>query len=289
MSRLLGSGQNLLAALLVLSLPALAVAERTITLGGVVTEITFALGAGDEVVAVDDSSVHPAAGVEKLPKVGYYRTVGAEGLLSLTPKRVMATSEAGPPAVLGQIEKTGVQLTIVPADPSVEAARERIRLLAAALQKEAAGAALVSQLDRELEGAREAVSCVKKAQPKVLFIFARGGANVMASGKGTAADEMIRLAGGRNAIGGWEGYKPLGAEAAMMAAPDILLVTSASLASMGGEKALFGLPGLAHTPAAKNGRVVVMDDLLLLGFGPRTGAAVHELATKLASGDCATP
>lgn len=282
-------GRSLLAALLVLSLPALAAAQRTITLGGVVTEITFALGAGGDVVAVDDSSVHPTAEVGKLPKVGYYRTVGAEGLLSLSPKRVLATSEAGPPVVLGQIEKTGVQLIVVPAEPSLEAARQRIRLLAAALQKEAEGAALLARFDRELEAAARAVGCVKKAQPKVLFVFARGGANIMASGKGTAADEMIRLAGARNAIGGWEGYKPLGAEAALVAAPDVLLVTGASLASMGGEKALLGLPGIAHTPAAKNGRVVVMDDLLLLGFGPRTGAAVHELATKLASGACATP
>src|SRR5690606_33392795 len=76
-------------------------AERIVTLGGDVTEIVFALGAGAAVVATDVSSVHPAAAAA-LPKLGYQRTLSAEGVLAQAPTLTLASDEAGPPPVLDQ-------------------------------------------------------------------------------------------------------------------------------------------------------------------------------------------
>jgi iron complex transport system substrate-binding protein len=103
----------------------------------------------------------------------------------------------------------------------------------------------------------------------VLFIYARGGGVMNVAGRGTAADSIIALAGGANAVQGYDGYKPLTAEAAAMAAPDFILVTSRGLESSGGVDALLTQPGLSLTPAGKDKQVIVMDDLLLLGCGPR--------------------
>jgi iron complex transport system substrate-binding protein len=112
----------------------------------------------------------------------------------------------------------------------------------------------------------------------VLFVYARAGGVLNASGAGTHADAMIQLAGGINAVTGYEGYKPLTAEAALLAAPDVILLTTRGLAGAGGTDAILSHPGIANTPAAKSRRVVALDDLLLLGFSSRIGEAVRELS-----------
>jgi iron complex transport system substrate-binding protein len=101
------------------------------------------------------------------------------------------------------------------------------------------------------------------------------------SGTGTSADAIIELAGGKNAVTGYENYKPLTAEGAVAAAPEFILVTSRGLEASGGVDGLLKQPGLALTPAGKEKRVIAMDDLLLLGFGPRVGQAAKELCEKL--------
>lgn len=101
------------------------------------------------------------------------------------------------------------------------------------------------------------------------------------SGRGTAADAMIRLAGGVPAVDAFEGYRPLTAEGAAAAAPDVILLPRRGLEAAGGIDAVLRLPGLDGSPAARDRRVVAMDDALLLGFGPRLGEALDELARAL--------
>jgi iron complex transport system substrate-binding protein len=112
-------------------------------------------------------------------------------------------------------------------------------------------------------------------------VLVRGGQGAFVSGRGTAADAMVRLAGGENAAGAIEGSKALTAEAAVAAVPDVLLAPAAVLAHTGGVEGLLSLPGIAETPAGRARRVIVLDDLMLLGFGPRTGQGALELARKL--------
>jgi iron complex transport system substrate-binding protein len=117
--------------------------------------------------------------------------------------------------------------------------------------------------------------------PKVLFVFAHGAGTWNVAGVGTAADEMIRLAGGRNAATGYAGYRPLTAEAVVAAQPDVILTGSGGLAGRGGQEGLLKVPGVGSTPAGRDRRVVAMDELYLLGFGPRTAEAVRELNREL--------
>lgn len=247
--------------------------ERVVTLGGAVTETVWALGAGDRVVAVDDSSSFPAAAAA-LPHVGYYRMVSAEGLLSQEPDVVLASDEAGPPEALRQVEQAGVRVVRITGSATVTGCLARIRAVGAALARDAEAAKLAADVEEALAGDGPVTAT---DTPSVLFVMARGAGTLNIAGEGTAAYEMIRLAGGRNAIGGYRGYRPLTAESVVAAAPDIILTTSSGLAGMGGVDGLLQVAGLASTPAAASRRVVAMDDLLLLGFGPRLPDAVREL------------
>jgi iron complex transport system substrate-binding protein len=261
-----------------LALPVQA-AERIVSTAGAVTETIYALGAQDEVVAVDVSSVYPEAAT-KLPKVGYARQLSAEGILSMNPTQVFVTEDAGPPEVIDQVEKAGVKVVRLSNKHTPEAAVERIVQIGEALGRKAEAEKLAETVKAELAEAAAQVAATP-GKPSVLFIYARGGGTMNVSGTGTSADAIIELAGGKNAVTGYENYKPLTAEGAVAAAPDVILVTSRGLEASGGVEGLLKQPGLALTPAGKAGRVVALDDLYLLGFGPRLGQAVKELCTQL--------
>jgi iron complex transport system substrate-binding protein len=252
--------------------------ERLLTIGGAITETIYDLGLGSQVVAVDSSSLYPEAAT-KLPQVGYERTLSAEGVLGLRPSLILATSDAGPKEVTEQIRNAGVKFVSIQADPGVEGAKRKIQAIADAVGKSAAGKEMIAKIDAQMAALPPAKPIAQR--PKILFIYARGGGTLNVSGTGTAAHAMIEAAGGRNAVTEYKNYQPLTAESAVRAAPDIILLTSRGLESIGGIDQLLKSPGLAETPAGRARRVVAMDDLKLLGFGPRTGEAVAELTAEL--------
>jgi len=254
-------------------------AQRIVSIGGAVTEIVYALGAASSVVGIDSSSVYPEA-TAQLPNVGYLRTVSAEGMIALQPSLVITTTEMGPPAALEQLRAAGIPVLALDAAPNVGAARARIRGVARALGREADGERLLSRLDQDLATAQARVG-QRRTTPRVLFLYARGGGTLLVSGSATAAAEMLALAGATNAIADFQGFKPLTAEAAVAAAPEVILIPTRGANSLGGTQAVWALPGLELTPAGRSRRLVQMDDLYLLGFGPRLGQAVADLANGL--------
>ncbi len=253
---------------------------RIVSVGSAVTETLFALGAGDSVVGVDSSSLFPEEAA-KLPQVGYQRTLAAEGILALTPTMVLATAEAGPPAVLEQLRSAGVRLETIGAEPTIDGVKQRIRRVAEMIGRDPSK--VLAELDADLTRAN-AESIAAPTRPKVLVLYARGGNSLHVFGRNTAAETMVRLAGGENAVTGFDGTKPLTPEALAVAAPDVIVIPSRGLESVGGLDGLLNVPGIASTRAAKTKRIVAIDDLLLLGFGPRTGRAALELGAKLRSG-----
>jgi len=250
---------------------------RVVSVGSAVTETVFALGAGGEIVGVDSSSLFPEAAA-RLPQVGYQRTLAAEGILALAPTLVVVSAEAGPPTVIEQLRGAGVRLEVLGAEPSVEGARTRVRRIAELLGRDPSK--VLSDLDADLERARVRRGKAR-AFPKVLVLYARGANTLHVFGRNTPAEEMVRLAGGENAVTAFEGTKPLTPEALVAASPDVIVIPSRGLDSLGGTDALLKVPGIAETPAGKAKRIVPMDDLLLLGFGPRTGKAAIELGEML--------
>ena len=255
-------------------------ASRIVSVGGAVTEVVFALGFADNVVAVDSTSQYPDAVTEK-PDVGYMRRLSAEPILGLAPSVVLAVEDAGPETVLNQLRESGVPVVLVPDDPSYDGVLKKIELIAGALGVAEKGRALTTALRADFDRLNDAVGSVGE-RPKVLFLLSIGqGGAPLAGGRDTSADGIIRLAGGTNAVDAFDSFKPLSPEAAVLAAPDVLLVTNRTLELLGGKAGLLGLPEISLTPAARQSRVVAIDGLLLLGFGPRTGQAVRTLAAAL--------
>ncbi len=253
--------------------------RRVVSVGGDLTEIVYALGAQDRLVAVDSTSSYPPA-AEALPDVGYLRQLAAEPILALDPDLLLLAEEAGPPAVIAQLREAGVAMLRVPDSESPAGVGDKVRRVAAALGLEAEGRALAARIAATQREVAARLAPIE-ARPRVLFVLSVGRGAPLAAGQGTAADSVIALAGGRNALQGVEGYKPLSPEAAVGARPEVILVTEATLQRLGGRDALLARPELAASPAAAAGRLVAMDALLLLGFGPRTPQAVAELAAAL--------
>ncbi len=253
---------------------------RIVSVGGAVTETVYALGLGASVVAIDTSSMFPPEAT-RLPHVGYQRLLAAEGVLSQRPTLVLAAHDAGPPAAIQQLRDAGVKVVLIGGDGfDLGSAREKVLQIAAALGQEAAGRALVERMRGETDDAL-ALAGRATSKPRVLFVYARGAGAVQVAGGKNAADAMIRLAGGENAITSFDGFKPLTAEAVALAAPDVILVPARGLDSLGGEDGLLAQPGMALTPAGRSRRVVTVDDVVLLGFGPRIGQGLRELTLGL--------
>lgn len=259
--------------------PALPAKARLVTLGSAVSEIVAALGATDQIVAVDTSSMYPLSLLLKT-KVGYQRQVQAEGVLAQQPDAVLLTQEAGPPAALQQLESAGVRLVRLPAEPTVHAAQQRIRQVGALLGRQKEAEALLATMNAQLDAAK--ANRPGNAQ-RVLFIYARGQGTVQVAGRNTAADLMLTLAGLTNAAEALDGFKPLTAEAVAASRADVLVFTTHGLSSVGGKDGAIRLPGVAQSTAGAAGRITAVDDLLLLGLGPRLGEGVAELQKAVAS------
>ncbi|MDC0723063.1 heme/hemin ABC transporter substrate-binding protein [Nannocystis bainbridge] len=253
--------------------------QRIVTLGSSVTEAVFALGAGDRVVGVDLSSLYPETAAA-LPRVGYYRQFSAEGVLGLRPDLVLASDASGPATAVEQLRSAGIRLELLPSGENLDAARGNITAIAAALGRPEAAATVLATLEADLAEADRMRARVT-SRPRVLFVYARGPGRLLVAGRETAGAELVRLAAGENAGGALTGMKPWSAEAVVAAAPDVVVLPSRGLESMGGVPGLLALPGLAETPAGRDQRIVAIDDLKLLGFGPRIGQGVRELLVAL--------
>lgn len=250
--------------------------ERVVTLGGSVTEIVYGLGQEGRLVGDDLSSLYPEAAT-RLPHVGYYRAVPVEGVLALAPDLVLASEQAGPPEALRRLAEVGVRVVTVPDRPSVDSLQARIRNVAAALDAAPQGERMVERVARELERAE----AVPASRARAILLFKLGGV-LRGAGNGTAANKVMTMAGLVNVLHDQQGYKPISAEAVSALAPDVIVVTKSSLAASGGKAGLLATPGIASTPAAARQRLIVMDDPLLLGMGPRLPQALTELKREVA-------
>ncbi|MEK6669294.1 MAG: ABC transporter substrate-binding protein [Pseudomonadota bacterium] len=254
---------------------------RIVSVHGSLTEVVYLLDAQDQLVGTDTTSTHPQAAAHT-PKVGYLRQLSAEGLLALRPQAVLGTDEAGPPIVLQQLAQAGVPLRLVQIHHRFQDVLDKVQLVGTVTQRTAAAQALSAQLQTQWAATRRRVQrSLPQAAPRVLFIMAHGGAP-MAAGSGTAAQAVIELVGARNALEGVRGFRPMNAESVAQARPDWVLTTHESVAATGGLARFWEQPGLAQTPANRRQRLISLDAMALLGFGPRLPATLDDLQRQLA-------
>jgi iron complex transport system substrate-binding protein len=259
-------------------------AERVVSVGGSVTEIVYALGEGHRLVARDSTSSYPAE-AEALPNIGYARALSPEGVLSVSPDLIIASAGAGPVETLDVLKQADIAYAEVPEVYSPAGVIAKIETVAAALGAEDKAKALLGDIAPDLEAAHaEAQARAGDAPVRVLFVLSTQGGRIMAGGRNTAADGIIRLSGGINAIDAFEGYKPMTDEAVSATAPDVILAMDRGGDHGVAMEQMASLPALIPTPAAQNGRLVRMDGQSLLGFGPRTADTIRTLSEAFYEG-----
>ena len=252
-------------------------AQRVVSIGGTVTEIVYLLGADKQLVASDTSSIYPDK-ANQMSKVGYQRTLSAEGVLSVHPELLLITPSAGPAKVLQQLKDTGVKIVTIDSPDTKQGIFDKVSQVAHALDQEIAGKQAIDSIKQAFDELAIPESW-KKRPPRLLFVLQMGGAPMVA-GQGTAPDALFHLAGAINAVNTINGYKALTPEAILLAQPDAIVVTQQGL-TRAGEQAIWSLPGMASTPAAKAQRLISLDALLALGLGPRTPQAIQFIHQQL--------
>jgi iron complex transport system substrate-binding protein len=207
------------------------------------------------------------------------RQLSPEGVLSVDPDAVLALAESGPPEAIDVLEKARVPFLAVPDSYTRDGILAKIRLVGTALGKSAEAERLAARVGADINAAEKAAAGEGRKK-RVLFLLSAAGGKLLASGAGTAADGIIAMAGGVNAVTGYRGYKPLSDEAVLAARPDvILMMENAGPASAGAD--ILARPAIAATPAGQARRLIRMDGAYLLGFGPRTAGAIRDLSKAL--------
>lgn len=253
-------------------------AERVVSIGGTVTEIIYLLGEESRLVATDTSSIYPAA-TQTLPKVGYQRTLSAEGVLAQSPETLLITPATGPAKVVSQLNDMALNVVMIDAPDTQAGIASKIQQVADALNVSDKGQQAVSELTHRFAGLSTPQSWPRA--PRILFVLQMNGAPMVA-GRDTAPAALIGMSGAENVAGDIQGYKALTPEALLVASPDVILVTDQGLDRSGGASAIWSIPGMAATPAAQSQTLVHLDALLALGMGPRTPDAIAQLHRQLA-------
>ncbi|PJZ89846.1 heme/hemin ABC transporter substrate-binding protein [Leptospira levettii] len=248
--------------------------RRVISVNGTVTEIIYALNLENHLVAVDSTSYYPKQATS-LPNVGYQRTLTTEGILNFKPTQVIGLESAGPPTTIQNLKDAGIPIKLFVDDYKLETPNYRVLEIGKLFGKEKEAKALAKKINEQIQNLN-----LKKSNIKVLFIYSRNPSSVFISGTNTAAHVMIELSGAKNAVTEFSEYKPLTSEALVKANPDIILMPEKSALGFGGEKAIWEINGMEFTRAGKEKNLILVDDLLLLGFGPRLPIALKTLNDK---------
>lgn len=236
--------------------------ERIVSAGSAVTELMLALGAEQQLVAVDVTSEVPSS--LNLPTIGYHRRLAAEGLLALAPTHLIGSDEMGPDTALQQLRSAGIQVNVINSDSTAQGLLSRIDQIAKLTHTEQNAHAIKETVERQ-------INALQAKQPdtakKVLFLLLHEGRAANVAGSDTVPDTIIRLAGAKNpAADAISSYKPLSMEAMIEMQPDMVLVSGRSLEKLGGADAVLkAVPMLTATPAGQNKNIVAIDGHALVG------------------------
>jgi iron complex transport system substrate-binding protein len=259
------------------STPEAGAPQRIVSLATGVGETLAALGAADRVVGRDETSDVPS--IDAVPVVTKAHATSAERVLATDPDLVIVDAATSPPEAIDQIRSAGVTVVEVPEAWTLTDIAARTHAVADAIGVDSAVADAVVA-----EATTGVASPAAGTRPRVAFLYVRGTSAIyLVGGTGSGADALIAAAGGTDAgaDAGLAAFTPLTAEAVATLNPDVLLVMTKGLKSVGGVDGLVQLPGVAQTAAGQNRRVIAVDDTLLLSFGPRTGELVAQLGAAL--------
>lgn len=253
-------------------------AQRIVSVSKQYTEILYALGAADDLVAVDVSSTYPPE-VKKLPTVGYHRALSVEGMLAARPTLILSggPENMGPESVVEQLKslKIPMQYWEVPGD--LDGAKELIRDMGKAFHKEARADSLVATLDADMAHALDPARAPADTPSVAIIHYGQAMNLYFLISSRSLAGQMVRWAGGRMAVNdtGSFGTRMTSPEVLAKANPDVILLTDFGYDRLAGRNDILALPGVAATKAARSGRIFRIEEHDIIYYGPRTGQNVE--------------
>jgi iron complex transport system substrate-binding protein len=245
--------------------------ERLVVAGGSLTEIVYALGAESQIVGVDSSSNYPNA-VHRLPDVGYYRTLNVEGLLSVSPSKVLMLNGSGPQSVLAQLDALGVERVMVENPKTIEGLMKMIEQVATATDRVEQGHALRMSLQQQLDDINNMGELRGKS---AVFLMSAGERGLIAAGSNTTPQLIFDNLNVDNPFVSLQGFQPISAESLAQSAPDIILVASHTTRGLSAES-LCESAQLMLWAKQKGCNLVKIDSLKYLGLTPRLPEAIVE-------------
>jgi ABC-type Fe3+-hydroxamate transport system substrate-binding protein len=252
--------------------------RRIVSLVPSLTETLFALGAAESLAGVTDFCVHPADGVASKARVGGTKNPNLVAIRALAPDLVLANKEENRRRDVEALEAEGVPVFVTYAR-SVREAIEEIRLLGRICASEGRASSIAAEVEDEL-----ALAAARRAAREPTAAVALVWRDpFMVVGGDTFAHDLLRCCGARNpfADAGASRYPRVDLRALEAAQPDVILLPTEPYAF--GERDRDELLTL-DCPAARNGRVHVIEGELLSWYGPRMPRALRTIAELLLPG-----
>jgi iron complex transport system substrate-binding protein len=243
-----------------------------------INEFMYAIGAQDNLVARDLTSIYPPA-IRSLPSVGYHRALSAEGIISMKPTLFLTDGNVGPDAVLDQLKKVGIPMLVIKPGESLDSAQMLMVQLGKQFHREKAADSVIAQWRSGMDSIwKDTAQWTGKPHPRVLIMhFGQIGNSYLAVGGNGPATQMLHWAGAANAIDSTRSMTRLTPELIAQLAPDVIIATDVGFDRVGSADKFASLPGVNLTPAGRNKRIYRINEQELLYFGPRTPATVREL------------
>lgn len=257
--------------------------DRVVCVSKQINEFVYDIGAESHVVARDLTSVYPPE-ITKLPSVGYHRALSAEGIISMKPTLVLTDGNVGPTAVLDQVHKVGIPVQTMAPGGTLDSAEALMTKLGERFERKAAADSVVAQWKAGMDSIWHdtASFAAKGPRPRVLFLhFGQIGNSYLALKSGQPADQMLRWAGGVNAIDSVGGMARVTPELIAKAAPDVIIATEVGFDRFGSVDKFLTMPGVALTPAGKSKKIYRITEQEIMYFGPRTPGVVRKIADMI--------
>lgn len=257
---------------------------------GSLASVVFGLGFGDSVVGRDLTTGFESA--KDLPLVMNNHTLNAESILELNPTVILTDYSVGPYDVQMQMRNAGIPVIFFEPASDMDSIGRLIGDVATALGAPELGKEYVADFEKRLEDTLARIQQVAPTETadrvRMVFLYMRGRAGVYymygndPDGSPGIAGVLIDALGGVDVAGeeNWVSGS-LTAEGLMRLEPDLMLMLTLGLESVGGVDGLLDVPGVAQTPAGERERVVDMSDYEMFTWGPRTPDVLTALAESI--------
>jgi iron complex transport system substrate-binding protein len=256
--------------------------SRVVCVSKQINEFIFDIGAQSHLVGRDLTSIYPPQ-ITSIPSVGYHRALSAEGITSLRPTLLLTDGNVGPDAVLDEVRKVGIPVLTLPPGSSLDSAEQLMTDLGRRFGRSGTADSLVAQWKAGMDSVfADTAQWSGKPRPRVLVMHLGQIANTYlgVTGQGPTT-QIIRWAGGVNAIDTAGNMKRLTPEIIARSAPDIILATDVGFDRLGSVDAFRKMPGVDITPAGRAGKIYRINETEVMYFGPRTPATVRKLEAIL--------